>query len=123
MLVGSLAGTLLYAAPPRGIGWVVCAVALALGALLGWVRARWVAVTLDPETHRLSQRESPLAMLFILLIIAIRFSVRHYGAGAGSVGPVLIADALIVATFGLLTMQRLMLWRRARAILAEARGG
>lgn len=123
VLVGLLAGVLLYAAPPRGAGWAVCAVALALGALLGWVRVRWVAVTIDPDTNHLSQRESPLAILFIMGIIALRFAVRHYGAGAGGVGPVLIADALIVALFGLLSVQRVMLWRRGRALLAEARGG
>ncbi len=121
-LVGSLTAALLYIAPPKGMGWAVCAGALAVGALLGWVRARAVAVVLDPDTHQLSQREFPLALLFIVLLIGLRFAVRHYGTRDGAVGQVLIADALIVALFGLLTVQRIMLWRRGRALLAAARG-
>ncbi|MBA4771618.1 MAG: DUF1453 family protein [Sphingomonas sp.] len=121
-LVGSLTAALLYIAPPKGMGWAVCAGALAVGALLGWVRARAVAVVLDPDTDQLSQRESPLVILFVIAIIGLRFAVRHYGTGADAVGPVLIADALVVALFGLLTVQRIMLWRRGRALRGGARG-
>jgi len=52
---------------------------LAIGAALGWQRARFVTLSIDPDSHALSQRESPWALLFILLIIAIRMGVRTLG--------------------------------------------
>lgn len=126
LLVGSIAGALLYFAPPSPFGWAVCALALGIGALLGWQRARLVDVTIDPDSHQLSQRESPLAMLFILLIIAIRLAIRRYGgaeAEAWQLNALVISDALVVMAFGLLATQRLVLWQRGRALLMAARGG
>src|SRR6478609_1525964 len=55
------------------------------GALLGWWRARFTNITIDPATHELTSRASPLGMVVILSILVIRTVVRTYAAG-GALG-------------------------------------
>ena len=66
--------------PPSGAGWFYCAVALAIGAALGWQRGRMMTIRVDPDSHALRQTSSPAAMLFILAIVLLRQGARG-GAG------------------------------------------
>jgi hypothetical protein len=98
--------------------------ALALGAALGWWRGRLTNITVNPETHDLTSRASPIGMLLILGIFALRYGIRMYASqGAASSGlPVnAIADAALVVTVGLVCAQRLEIALRASRLLAEAR--
>jgi len=100
------------------------AAALVLGALLGWWRARFTQITVDPQTHELTSRASPLGMMVILGIFAIRYGVRFYtaesvGAGHGLLNA--IADASLVMSVGLVCAQRLEIALRATQMLNEAR--
>jgi len=98
--------------------------AIGLGAMLGWWRGRLTHISVNPETHELTSRASPIGMLLILGIFAIRYGVRMYAAqGAASSGlPVnAIADAALVVTVGLVCAQRLEIFIRASRLLAEAR--
>ena len=61
--------------PPSRTGWAICAGTLLLGILLGWLRGRAMRITLDPVTHRLNHKASPLAMLILLLLIAGKAAV------------------------------------------------
>lgn len=125
-LYGALAASLLYVSSPTAAIWGACAVALLIGAALGWQRARFVTLSIDPDSHALSQRESPLAILFILLLIAIRLGVRALGeaeAAVWHVSVMAITDILVVFALGLFAAQRIELWWRGSALLAEARGG
>lgn len=124
-LYAGLAGFLLTAAPPSPFGWALAALGFIVGAGIGWQRGRMVAISVDPETHELSQRESPLAMLLIVGVIGLRFALRGVGgaqAHAWHVSAFVITDALVMMALGLFAVQRLVLWRRARAALAAARG-
>jgi len=107
---------------PLGVGLDIAGVIL--GALLGWWRARFTHITIDPETHELTSRASPLGMVVILSILVIRTVIRTYAAdnaGAlGQWGPP-IADALLVMSVGLVCAQRLEIFIRARRLLAEHR--
>lgn len=98
--------------------------ALAAGALLGWWRARLTKITVNPETHELTSQASPIGMLVILGIFAVRYGLRAYAAeNASSLGlPVnAIADAALVITVGLVCAQRLEIFTRASRLLGEAR--
>jgi len=98
--------------------------ALAAGAVLGWWRGRLTNITVNPETHELTSRASPIGMLLILGIFALRYGIRMYASqGAASSGlPVnAIADAALVVTVGLVCAQRLEIALRASRLLAEAR--
>jgi hypothetical protein len=98
--------------------------ALAAGALLGWWRARFTKITVDPETHALTSQASPIGMLVILGIFAVRYGIRFYAAeNASALGvPVnAVADAALVITVGLVCAQRLEIFIRASRLLGEAR--
>jgi hypothetical protein len=100
--------------------------ALVVGAALGWWRARFTHISVDPATHALTSRASPVGMLVILVIFAIRYGVRYYAAqNAGSLGvsALALADALLVTSVGLVCAQRLEIALRATRLLNEARSG
>jgi hypothetical protein len=100
--------------------------ALALGAGLGWWRARFTRITVDPATHQLTSRASPVGMLVILAIFALRYGVRLYAArNAGSLGVSAnaVADAALVISVGLVCAQRLEIALRATRLLNAARAG
>src|SRR4051794_27821391 len=58
--------------PPPRLVIALEAVALALGALAGWWRGRLTRITVDPETHALTSKTSPMGMLLILGLFAVR---------------------------------------------------
>lgn len=100
--------------------------ALAVGAALGWWRARFTHITVDPATHELTSRASPVGMLVILGVFALRYAVRLYAAqNAGSLGvsAIAVADAALVISVGLVCAQRLEIALRATRLLNEARAG
>ena len=100
--------------------------ALAIGATLGWWRARFTRITVDPATHELTSRASPIGMLVILAVFALRYAVRMYGAQNASalgVSANAIADAALVISVGLVCAQRLEIALRATRLLNEARTG
>ncbi|MEI5686717.1 CcdC protein domain-containing protein [Sphingomonas kyungheensis] len=108
--------------PPRGLGWLFCLVALALGAALGWQRGKMMRITLDPETHRLGQTASPAALLFIVLLIVVRSGARGAMTYAGPAGldPMAITDLLMALALGLFSAQRLEMYLRGKRMLAAA---
>jgi hypothetical protein len=102
------------------------AAALAAGAGLGWWRGRFTHIGVDPATHQLTSRASPVGMLLILGVFALRTGVRLYaadGASALGVSATAVADAVLVLTVGVVCGQRLEIALRASRLLAEARSG
>lgn len=108
--------------PPSGAGWFYCAVALAIGAALGWQRGRMMTIRVDPDSHALRQTSSPAAMLFILAIVAVRQGARAGGAGWLHLDALAMTDMLMSLALGLFAAQRLEMFLRARRMLATARG-
>jgi hypothetical protein len=96
--------------------------ALAVGALLGWVRGRMVRVNVDPETHMAMSQSSPLGVLFILAVIGVRFFARG-SAMAGPMTPqtILLTDALLLLGAGMIGVAGLEVWMRARRMVAQSR--
>ncbi len=98
--------------------------ALVAGAGVGWWRARFTTITVDPATHELTSKASALGMLVILGVFAVRYGVRMYAtqsAGALGVSANAIADAALVISVGLVCAQRLEIALRATRLLNEAR--
>jgi hypothetical protein len=97
-----------------------------IGAGLGWWRARFTNITIDPATHELTSRASPIGLVVIMGILVIRTLIRTYAAQAngplGEWGPP-IADALLLMSVGVVCAQRLEIFLRASQMLAEARAG
>jgi hypothetical protein len=111
------------AKPPVGLAWLFCALALVLGAALGWQRGKLMRITIDADTHRLNQSGSPAAMLFILVLIAVRSGARYALAGDNALhlNAFAVTDMLIALALGLFTTQRLEMFLRARRMLEGVR--
>jgi hypothetical protein len=99
-------------------------VMLVLGALAGWWRGRLTRITVDPATHDLTSKTSPLGMLLILALFVVRYGLRGLGAqtaGMLHVSAVAITDALMLLAVGIVCAQRLEIALRATRLLKEAR--
>lgn len=125
VVIIALIGLALYAEGlPSALGLGLDVAALSAGAGLGWWRARFTNIAVDPETHELTSRASPLGMLVILAVFAIRFGVRAYAQQNGKalgVWAAAIPDALLVMSVGLVCAGRLEIFLRASKLLSEAR--
>jgi Na+/H+ antiporter NhaC len=111
--------------PPSPAFLVVDVAALALGALAGWWRGRLTRIAVDPQTHALTSKTSPLGMLLILAIFAARYGLRAFGAqtaGLLHVSVLEITDSLMLVAVGLVCAQRLEIALRATRLLNQARG-
>jgi hypothetical protein len=103
------------------------AAALAGGAVVGWYRGRLTHITIDPATHDLTSKTSPVGVVLIAVLFAARYGLRlafpDLGAAHGSLSSqaVAIADALALFGIGALVVQRLEMWLRCRRLLAEAK--
>ena len=116
--------TMFRSAPPGPLGWFAATVSLALGAALGWQRGRMMAISVDPATHVLSQRGSPLAMFFLLVLIVLRGGLREAAIrapGGWHVDAAVITEALVALALGLFAATRLEMFLRARRLLDAAR--
>ncbi|MDB5704379.1 MAG: hypothetical protein JWN66_1495 [Sphingomonas bacterium] len=106
--------------PPTLAGWGLCAIALAVGAGLGWQRGKLMAITVDPETHQINQKASFAGIAFLFVIVAIRAAARVEGS-ALHLNIALLTDMLVVLALGLFSVQRLEMYLRAKRLLEEAR--
>jgi hypothetical protein len=117
---------LLFGAPPplTPLGVVALIVAVALGAALGWQRGKLVHIEVDPVTHAINQRMSPAAVIFLVVVIALRYGARAM-AEQGLIPPGLsvnlIADVLVLFTVAMMVTMNVEMWLRGRRLLSQAR--
>lgn len=118
-----LVGGSLVAMPPSPIGWALLVAGVVVGCMLGWHRGKLIRIECNAETGALSQQASPLAMLLLVAIIALKLGARQiFGdSAAGQPGShaMLLTDTFIGFALGLLSATRLELYLRARRILAN----
>jgi hypothetical protein len=124
-LYALIAGILVFAYPPILMGWLCAGVGLLLGAGLGWQRGKLMKIMINPETKSLTQKASPAAMIFIILIIVARIASRAFvgiesSLGGGMNGPTQLAtDALVALALGFISAQRIEMYVRAKRLLAS----
>jgi hypothetical protein len=119
ILLAAFASTV-YAFRPAGTDWLWIVAIAALGAAIGWYRGKMMQIHVDPQTHALNQKASPVAMLFILAIIAVRYGLRAEAPALG-LNINLVTDASIAFALAMFTAVRVEMFIRARKLLAEAR--
>jgi len=109
--------------PPHGLAWLFCAIALVMGAALGWQRGKMMRITIDPDSHALNTTSSPAAVLFLVAIVAVRTGARAViGDGqALHLDPFAVTDMLVALALGLFTTQRIEMYLRAKRMLDTAR--
>lgn len=97
--------------------------ALGMGAGMGWWRGRTTYIAIDPATHAVTSKASPLGMALLAGVFLLRFSFRDYAMGHASdlhVTPVEITDIFLLFAAGLVCAQRLEMWIRAQRLLMAA---
>ena len=118
-----LGGSTLVAAPPKTTtGIAIVAAALLVGAAIGWWRGRLTQITIDPETHELSSKTSPVGVILIAAIFVARYGLRLlalHNPGMLPGGAGLIADALMIFAIGMIAVQRLEMWLRCQRLIAD----
>jgi hypothetical protein len=116
-----IAGSLLFAAPPSELGWALMAVGLAVGLGVGWYRGRLIHIQRDEATGALRQKASPLALILLVALIAIKLGAKAiFGettVAHPSSGAMLLTDAFIGFAMGLLSATRAELYLRGRRLL------
>lgn len=117
-----VAAVMFWQLPPTGWIATASAVALAIGAAMGWQRGKMMHIHVDPETHALNQKASPAAMFFLIALIVVRSGARGILGQGGSVSPAILTDPLIAFALGMFTLTRLEMYLRAKRLLEEARG-
>jgi hypothetical protein len=126
-LIYALAGGAVIAATPptRPVEWAACAAALAIGAGLGWQRGRLTHISVDPASEEVKMKQSLTGFLFILVVVALKTSMRSIAGAGGTtlfhMSPQALTDILVALMVGLLAVQRIEMFLRARRLLAEAR--
>ncbi len=112
------------AMPPAPAIWPYIAIALVVGAAVGWQRGKMMHIEVDSETHTLNQRTSPAALLFIIAIVLVRNGAGMLARQGGlHINVVTITDIAMVFALGMFATQRVEMFLRARRLLAEARAG
>ncbi len=102
----------------------VLTLALVIGAGLGWQRGRFMQIDVHPETHDVTSRASPMGMIFILAVLALRILLRGAALESRSalgLPAATITDGLIVLLGAMIVAQSLEMWLRARRLLEEAK--
>jgi membrane protein CcdC involved in cytochrome C biogenesis len=117
-----IAAMMFWSFPPKGMNLTYCIVGLLVGGALGWQRGRMMHIAVDPATQTLRQKASPAAMLFLLGLIVLRTVAREAAIFGGfHVDVMAVTDVLVALALGLLTMQRVEMYLRAKRLLEEAR--
>lgn len=107
--------------PPHPLGWALSVVALAVGGALGWQRGKAMRITVDPATHRLNHRASPLAMLILVALVGVRMALRVEGSRL-HLDAVLVTDVMLAFALGLFAATRAEMYLRGRRLLDQAIG-
>lgn len=109
------------ATPPRPLGWALSVVALLVGGAAGWQRGKAMRITLDPATHRLNHRASPLAMFILLALVGVRAALRAEGSRL-HLDAFLVTDVLLAFALGLFAGTRAEMYLRGKRLLTQATG-
>lgn len=121
VIVTVVAALALLTLPPVAWELPVLLAGLAIGAVAGWQRARLMHLERDAETGQILLRNSPLAFLLVLGVLAARrlvlweagIDMQARGQGAAAM---MAIYATLGFALGLVWASRIELWRRARAL-------
>lgn len=112
--------------PPPHLALFLAEIAgLGAGVAFGWWRGATTRIAIDPDTHELTSQASIGGLLVLGGVVLLRYGLRDLAwqnAAAWQVTPIEIADVSLLFAAGLVCVQRLEMWLRARKLLAAARG-
>ena len=107
-------------APFGPLAWTILGLGLILGGVAGWWRGKMVTIEKEPDGS-LKAQSSPLGLILIVVLLVSRQALRPWmeaHASGWHVSPMAIQDAFMLFVVGLIVMQSLEMYLRARRILA-----
>lgn len=123
LLLAGLSSFLRTPPPVDLLSLAVMTAGFALGGALGWQRGRLMRIEVDPQTHQMTMRASPGAMIFILVLMVLRMSASGtvlQTLGSTHIPVTVVVDALILFSLALMLLQSVEIGIRGRRLLAEA---
>ena len=127
-IIAAFVALALVASPkPDILGLGVYALAVVLGAGLGYLLSRHQELTLDPQNGAITSKMSVFGMILFFFVFAGRYAFRTFVNGgqapdkltAHSAQITLYSDAALLFLLGMLCVQAWEIWRRTRPMLAE----
>lgn len=106
--------------PFDALSWTILAVGLILGGVAGWWRGKMTTIEKHPD-GTLKAQASPLGILLIVGLFMGRSALRSVlepHAAAWHLNALAIADAFLLFVVGMIVMQRIEMFIRARRVLA-----
>jgi len=112
---------------PDLLGLGIYALAVMLGAGLGYVLSRHQELTLDPGTGAITSKLSVFGMILFVGVFGARYLFRNFVSGgqasdklvAHSAQITLYSDAALLFLLAMVSAQAWEIWRRTRPLLAE----
>ncbi|MDF2639709.1 MAG: hypothetical protein K0R64_2693 [Novosphingobium lindaniclasticum] len=123
-IVTAAVSVALYGMPPSLLGWAALAAGFAIGGGIGMQRSRLMRLHVKGEGDeaRVMMRQSPLALLLLLAVFAARRMILPGGMTVGADYPAanaqIMTDAMLGFVLGMVLVSRLILWKRARVMVA-----
>ena len=100
--------------------WAVLAIGGVLGGIAGWYRGKTVTIEKEPDGSLMAQA-SPLGLILLVVLFAGRSLLRDLietHAAEWHLNAMAVTDAFLVFAMGLIVMQRVEMFIRARRIQA-----
>jgi len=122
-IVTAAVSVALYGMPPSLLGWAALAAGFAIGGGIGMQRSRLMRLHVEGggDEARVMMRQSPLALLLLAVFAARRMILpgsMTVGAGHPAANAQIMTDAMLGFVLGMVLVSRLILWQRARAMVA-----
>lgn len=121
----ALGAVSIAATPPRNlIEIAILVAATAFGGAVGWQQARMMTIGIEPDSHQLNVKASPVAVTLFAGLIVVRFGLREVlsqDGGRWGLNTGLVLDGLIALVVGLYVVQSVEMYLRAVAMLREAK--
>ena len=117
-----LVASMLYSLTPPPLGWGLLLAGFGIGIGIGWHRGKLIRISRNPDNGELRQKASPLAMILLVALIALKLGARaifgETAAGHPASSAMLLTDAFLGFALGLLSATRVELYLRGRRLLA-----
>ena len=111
--------------PFTPLDWLVLAVGLTLGGAAGWWRGKMTTIEKHPDGV-LKAQASPIGLILIIGLMAGRRALSAWlepHAAALGLNSLAVADAFLVFVVGMIVMQRVEMFIRARRVQAGGTDG
>lgn len=113
-----------YRPPATALSLTLYVTAVAVGGALGWQRGRFMTIDVEPDSHAVTSRASPVGMVVIIAFLGLRVALR--GIALGSYSPLgipaaALTEGLVLLAGSMIVVQSLEMWLRARRLLVQAR--